>query len=107
MRTSWKLAGFAVVPAATVTIAGLASAETRIDRRQERQEERIDQGIRSGQLTPHEARVLERGQARVDRMEDRALSDGQLSPKDRLRIEHEQNVQSRRIFRQKHDRGTK
>jgi hypothetical protein len=43
-----------------------------IDRRQDRQEERIDQGIKSGELTRREAARLERGQNHVNRLENRA-----------------------------------
>ena len=75
-----------------------------IDRRQDRQEDRIDQGIRSGELNRREAARLERGQAHVNRMENRALADGHISRAEFRRIEGAQNAQSHRIHRQKHDR---
>ena len=74
-----------------------------IDRRQDRQEERIDQGIKSSELTRREAARLERGQAHVNRMENRALADGTISQGEFTRIERAQNVESRRIYHQKHD----
>ena len=75
-----------------------------IDRRQDRQEDRIDQGIRSGELNRREAARLERGQAHVNRMENRALADGHISRAEFRRIEGAQNNQSHRIYQQKHDR---
>ncbi len=93
--------------AGLVTLAAPAFAQsgTVIDNRQTRQEQRIDQGISSGTLNGREAARLERGQARVERYEDRALAnDGKIGPREGRGITHAQNVQSRRIFRQKHDR---
>lgn len=75
-----------------------------IDQRQMNQEQRIDQGIASGQLNQREAARLERGQDRVDAIENRAKSDGVVTARERARIQHAQNVESKRIYRQKHDR---
>lgn len=75
-----------------------------IDQRQANQERRIDQGVASGSLTPREANRLERGQQRVDNMENRAKADGVVTRQERARINHAQNVQSERIYEQKHDR---
>ena len=78
----------------------------RIDKRQQSQEERIDKGEQSGQLNQREADRLEKGQARVQRMEDKAAADGKVTPRERRRIEHAQDQQSRRIYREKHDKQT-
>lgn len=75
-----------------------------VDQRQANQERRIDQGVASGSLTQREANRLERGQARVDRMENRAKADGVVTPGERARLHQAQDVQSRRIYAQKHDR---
>lgn len=42
----------------------------------------------------------------VQKMEDRAAADGQVTKKERRRVEHAQNQQSRKIYREKHDRQT-
>src|SRR5260221_2486093 len=44
------------------------------------QQQRIEQGIQSGQLTNREARKLERGQARVDPRAARARADRHVRP---------------------------
>lgn len=92
------LAGFAL-PALAQT-----SSTPRIDQRQEKQQQRIDKGVSSGQLTPKEAARLEKGQARVQKMEDKATADGKVSAKERRRIESAQDKQSRRIAKQRHDK---
>lgn len=96
--------------AAVAVLASPAFAQTtstpRIDQRQENQERRIEQGVQSGQLNQREAARLEKGQARVQKMENRAAADGKVTAKERARIEREQDKQSRRIYREKHDKQT-
>lgn len=95
------------VSAMTVLMTGLASAQTEtpiIDQRQTNQEQRIDQGIASGQLNEREARRLDRQQNHIDRMEDRAKSDGIVTRKERARIGAAQNRSSQHILKEKHDR---
>ncbi|WP_228273725.1 hypothetical protein [Rhodocyclus tenuis] len=86
----------------------LASAQTSptpgIDQRQLNQERRIDQGESSGSLTQQEANRLENGQERVQRIENRANADGVVTTGEQARLQKAENVQSRRIHRQKHDR---
>lgn len=80
------------------------NAQQRIDQRQANQEKRIEQGEKSGALTPREANRLENGQARVDKVEQKAAADGTITRKEAAHVQHAQNVESRRIARQKHDR---
>ena len=97
--------------AALVALALPAPAQTqstpRIDQRQANQDRRIEQGVKSGQLTEKEAARLETGQERVQKMEDKATADGTVTKRERARIERAQNRQSRRIARQKHDQQHK
>lgn len=67
------------------------------------QQQRIEQGIQSGQLSNREAGRLERGQARVDRREARAGADGRVGPGEQRRVQKAENRQSRRIYKEKHD----
>jgi uncharacterized membrane protein YebE (DUF533 family) len=75
-----------------------------IDQRQANQQQRIDQGVKSGQLTGKEAARLEKGQEHVQKVEDKAKADGVVTKKERARIQHAEDVQSRHIAREKHDR---
>jgi len=103
-----KLTVIAVVMAALPAVALAQSTGTastpRIDQRQENQQKRIDRGVQSGQLTEKEAARLQKGQQRVQKMEDKAISDGKMTVKERARIEHAQDRQSKKIFREKHDK---
>ena len=67
------------------------------------QENRIEQGVQSGQLTNKETSRLEQSQARVDRAEARAGADGHVSAGEQARIQNRENAQSRKIFRDKHN----
>ncbi|WP_447984498.1 hypothetical protein [Nitrospira sp. Nam74] len=67
------------------------------------QQSRIEQGVQSGSLSNKEVSHLERGQARVERAEARAGADGHISAGEQARIQHKENKQSRKIFRDKHN----
>jgi uncharacterized membrane protein YebE (DUF533 family) len=100
-RTSTLL----VAVLAAFALPVLAQTNTpNIDQRQANQQQRIDQGVKSGELTGKEAARMEKGQARVQAMEDKAKADGKVTPKERARLEKAQNKQSRRIAHEKHDR---
>ena len=72
--------------------------------RERRQQARIAQGARSGELTPAEAARLERKQARLRRQIRRDRVDGGgLSARERSRINRQQNQLNRKIYREKHD----
>jgi len=67
------------------------------------QQARINQGIRSGQLTNKEAGSLERGQAHVDRAEGNAAANGHVGAGEQARIQGKENRQSTRIYDKKHN----
>jgi hypothetical protein len=70
------------------------------------QQQRIEAGVQSGALTKKEAGSLEHGQARVAGAEAAAGADGRIGPREERSIQHKENRQSKRIFRQKHDAQT-
>lgn len=76
----------------------------RVDKREAKQQRRIDQGVASGSLTQQEADRLNKGQDRVATAEDKAKADGTVTKKERARLAHMQNKQDRHIKHQKHDR---
>ena len=94
----------AALLAAAAASAALPAAAQVVGRQNE-QASRIDQGVRSGQLTPHETRHLERQQARIDRTDARmrARHDGMLTAHDHRVLAREQNHASRSIYRAKHN----
>lgn len=96
------MAGILVVMGAGIACAS-STYDPRINRREMRQEQRIDRGIASGRLTPREAQALGREQAGIRHMEARMKSDGHLTLRERLRLNHRLNVASRDIWRLNHN----
>lgn len=99
-----RLVGISGVMVLTTALAFAQSETPVVDQRKMNQEQRIDQGIASGQLNQREAGRLDRQQDRIDRIEDRAKADGVMTRKERARIGAAQNRASRHIGREKHDR---
>lgn len=93
------LAAVFILGASTVSMAGSHS----INARERNQQRRINQGIRSGELTRREARRLEANEARIRTDERFARADGKVTPRERARLQRELNRESRGIYRQKHD----
>lgn len=95
------VAAFAV----SVFMSGVAAADStpRLDLREHNQRGRIGQGVRSGELTSPETLRLVKGQVHLRRTEAHAKSDGDVTRRERVRLEHAADVQSARIYRQKHD----
>ena len=75
----------------------------RINRRERNQQNRIYQGVRSGQLTRREAGRLERQESVTRRQEHRAKADGVVTPQERAHLLRRENRTSRHIYNQKHD----
>ena len=95
---------FGAFVCATVLPSANLFAANPINRREHREQLRIRQGGRTGELTAKEVRKLEKEQARIRRAEARAKSDGQLTAKERACLEKRLNHASRDIYRQKHDK---
>jgi hypothetical protein len=76
-----------------------------LNRREQRQQDRIANGIQSGQLTPHEATQLERQQQHIVNQEkrDMARHNGHLTPREQRQLNREQNRASRNIYAKKHN----
>jgi hypothetical protein len=98
----------AVLAASSVAVLAQAAAPAtpRVDKREARQEQRIQNGVASGQLTPRETQRLEREQAHINKAEQNAKADGVVTPQERKRLNHMQNRASKDIYRQKHDAQT-
>jgi hypothetical protein len=74
-----------------------------IDQRQHRQMDRIVDGVRSGQLTRHEARDLVRDQRQIENLERRYLADGRLDRHEWVDLNRRLNQASGEIFDERHD----
>ncbi|NML13908.1 hypothetical protein [Azohydromonas caseinilytica] len=96
--------------AAFLALAGAAAvaqpATPGVDQREARQEQRIRQGVASGEISAREAYRLERQQGRIDAAEAAARADGRLNGAERERLNRMQDHASADIWQQKHDAHT-
>ena len=99
------LAGAIAIGLAFTLNAQAQSAGSETERNVD-QQQRIEQGLKSGELNTRESSKLERGEARIDRTEQRDMRDGTLSAADKAQIQKEQNQESKAIYSQKHDAQT-
>ncbi|MEO8052045.1 MAG: hypothetical protein ABI833_16650 [Acidobacteriota bacterium] len=86
--------------------AGMALAQTNeINQRQRNQQKRIGEGVENGSLTPAETARLEKQEAAIHRevKTERKANGGTLTARERRQVNRQQNRESRRIYRQKHD----
>jgi len=72
------------------------------------QQQRIAQGVRSGQLTPHETANLENREGSINKQAaaDRAANGGHLTQQEHQQINQRQNNVSRSINNDKHNAAT-
>ena len=96
---------------ATFLTAGLLlsttamAAEGKIQRRKERQQQRIGEGVENGKLTPKETAHLEHKEAGLNKQirQDRKANGGKLTGQEKAQINREQNRLSKNIHKAKHD----
>src|SRR5271155_4047374 len=76
--------------------------------REANQDQRIANGLRSGQMTSGEAAKAERTQSKIDQQvhNDRAANGGKLTGQEKQQINGEQNAASRQIYNEKHNGNT-
>src|SRR5574341_839923 len=104
LRSLMIVALVAAFPAMALAQASDTTSTQRIDKRQANQERRIEKGAQTGQLTGKEQKRLQKGQEHVQKMEDKAVADGKVTKQERKRIEHAQDQQSKKIYRERHDK---
>jgi hypothetical protein len=76
-----------------------------VGKRAENQQDRIAQGIKSGQLTAGEAAHLESNETKINNevRNDRAANGGKLTQQEKKQVNQQQNKESRQIYRAKHN----
>lgn len=97
-----KLLLTAVISAIALPVFAQSSTP-RLDARESEQQHRIAQGVRSGELTPHETRALEKREAKLNHDEAKAKADGVVTKQERRKLEHEADRNSEEIARLKHN----
>lgn len=100
MKSLVVVAVFAVLMGALPAAAGPLGRD-----REQNQQQRIRDGVRSGELTRNEAEHLREQQQRVDARQHQARRDGVVTRREARRIDEAQDRANRSIARQKNDRG--
>jgi hypothetical protein len=79
-----------------------------VGQRRENQQDRIAQGIKSGQLTAGETAKLENQQRAINQQvkADRAANGGKLTAGEKAQVNKEQNQASKNIYNKKHNAAT-
>jgi hypothetical protein len=82
--------------------------KSEVGQRQRNQQERIAQGVKSGQLTAKETAHLEGREAAINKevKNDRAANGGKLTPVEHAQVNRQQNHVSNAIYRKKHNGRT-
>src|SRR6266403_2534692 len=80
----------------------------KVGQRRENQQDRIAQGIKSGQLTAGETAKLENQQKGINQQvsADRKANGGTLTASEKKQVNQEQNAASKNIYRKKHNAKT-
>jgi hypothetical protein len=94
--------------AQTQPITAADRAMTGPNGREANQDQRISNGLKTGQMTSGEAARADRTQANIDRQvhNDRAANGGTLTGQEKQQISGEQNAASRQIYNEKHNSNT-
>jgi hypothetical protein len=95
-----------VVLGAAIALSVSAQDGT-IAKRKENQQDRIAQGVKSGQLTPHETAKVENKEAHLNKeiRTDRKANGGNLTNNEKKQINGQQNKISKKIYNEKHDKA--
>ncbi len=103
MKLTSLLAALIVTISAAPAFAGTDTPK--IDKHQENQQKRIDEGVKSGALTAKETENLEKREAKIEADKTAAKADGKVTVAERHKLKREERKTSRAIHRQKHDQN--
>jgi len=94
-----------LVAIATLSAASFGQDKQSINTRLKNQNARINQGVRTGELTRNEARVVRTDDRLIHREEhlDRTTDKGHLTKSERNSLQKQLNNNSKRIYRLKHN----
>lgn len=94
--------------AVTFLAAGAFAQTSEVGQRAENQQDRVAQGVGSGQLTAGETANLEKKESAINQevKTDRALNGGKLTGQEKKIVNQQQNGMSRQIYQDKHNATT-
>jgi hypothetical protein len=95
-------------PGVTAASTPGAFRSNTVDNREGNQQQRIANGVRSGQMTSGEAGRADQRQANIDTQvhNDRQANGGALTGQERQQVNREQNGASKQIYNEKHNNAT-
>jgi len=95
---------------AALLLGGVSSvlADNEVNERQRNQQKRIGEGVENGSLTAGETARLEKQEAAIHHevKTERKANGGTLTPRERRQVNRQQNRESARIYRAKHNGKT-
>jgi hypothetical protein len=117
MKLTWMKWGALPLAAVLVSVTGSKAVlaqdqssatekkDPTIEQRKENQQDRIAEGVKSGQLTAGETANLEKKEAAINKetAKDRAANGGKLTPAERAQVNRQQNRLSKQIYQDKHN----
>ena len=94
--------------AAALLVSSAIAQNSEVGKRRENQQDRIAQGVKSGQLTAGETANLEKKEAAINQevKTDRALNGGKLTGQEKKIVNGQQNQMSKQIYQDKHNAAT-
>jgi len=94
--------------AAAILVAGAFAQNSEAGKRRENQQDRVAQGLKSGQLTAGETSNLEKKEAAINQevKTDRRLNGGKLTNPERKIVNQQQNQMNQQIYKDKHNAAT-
>jgi CRISPR/Cas system-associated endoribonuclease Cas2 len=104
--TAALLTGLALVGASSITQAqgqNHGSRHPGVNQRQQHQQDRIQQGVNSGELNRQETRRLAHEQRDIRQLKREYQSDGKITDGERRDLHRELNESNRHIYRAKHN----
>lgn len=96
---------FMALFACAFMIAGVAQAQN--PAKSHNQKVRITKGVRTGQLTRPEARMLVRQQRQIGKMKMQARADGRVTSRERRNIKKAEHRADVAIYRQRHNQRSR
>jgi len=103
IRTTLVASAICLLAAGAASATTPANRDPGVNKRQHNQQHRINQGVRSGELTKEEAKGLRVEQKSIRQEERTYKSDGKLTKDERKDLHQDMNQASRNIHQEKHD----
>jgi len=103
-KTLFAALALAVVSLSSQAQSSAAASTPLINKKQATEQQRIEKGQASGQITSQEAAHLEKREQHVTNLETQAQADGKVTAQERTRVRAAERRTSHHIHNQAHDK---